>query len=87
MARLDKKYLEFLQGAKQSYIEYCESLPEAIRRQKMVDKNIRYYDMLEDFYSGKSIKEVAAKNEMHPHSLRNTLAETQYRVSIFAKEI
>ena len=87
MAALDRKFAPFLKGAKQDFIKYCESLPPNIRRQKKVDRKLRYYDMLEAFYNGKTIKEVAHENGLDYLSLRNTLAETQYRVEIFSKEL
>ena len=87
MAALDKKFAPFVKGAKQDFIDYCDSLPDNIRRGKKVDRKLRYFDLLEMYYNGMSIPEVAERAKVHPNSLRNTLAEIQYKVEVFTKEL
>lgn len=87
MAKLDKKFAPFIKGAKQDYIQYCESLPDNIRRGKKVDRRVRYFDFLKMYYDGMTLYEIAEKAQVHPNSLRNTLAETQYKVEVFTKEL
>jgi len=85
MAKIDKKYLPFLQQAKRDYVEYCEALPKGLRGLKKARNRIRYFDALEDHYKGQTINEVAATYGVNPGSLRNTLRETQNKIILYLK--
>jgi ASC-1-like (ASCH) protein len=82
---IDPKYAEFVGPARAEYIREGKALSYSLQRVKKAFSRIKYYDMLEAMYQGKTIHEVAEEQGKDYRSVYSSLHETQKRVENFAK--